>query len=379
MFNFKEFQKYEINNILTKYINKIYEYDEYFFKNRNKNQYKVTSKINRTVNTPNGIGTFKQRVYWDKINKKYYYPIYEEFNINKRAKIINWLKEEILSYLGKKKHYQDIQDILKYTYVSKVTISKIHKNIKIEEILPQEKNKIKDNEFIYINVDDCFVPVWNKNKKRELQKIRSISYNTGKKQIGKNRNKLLNKKYNFMFNYKFNPKEDYYIDNPTVDFTWNGLKKYFEFENAKLVVSGDGATWIRNLAKYLGAYYVFDKYHAIAYLKKAYNLEIKWRKIISNIEKINNYKISLNYFCNGQYNELIEFLIKTKVNKEILKIFKNNKQGIINQSATWNIGCSAESDIYHLVKSQTKGAKTYNYKTLNNMLIAKVNYFNNRI
>ncbi len=163
MVNFKEFQKYEINNILTKYVNKINEYDEYFFKIRNKNQYKITSKINRKINTPIGIGTFKQRVYWDIINQKYYYPIYEKFNINKRAKMINDLKQEIISYLGKKKHYQDIQDILKYTYVSKVTISKIHKNIKIKEILPQEKIKIKDNEFIYINVDDCFVPVWNKN------------------------------------------------------------------------------------------------------------------------------------------------------------------------------------------------------------------------
>lgn len=102
-------------------------------------------------------------------------------------------------------------------------------------------------------------------------------------------------------------------------------------------------------------------------------------KIILNKEKYNNYKIAKNYFINGQYDELIEFLIKTKVNKENLQIFKRNKEGIINQNAKWNIGCSAESDIFHLVKSQTKGAKTYNYKTLNNMLNARANYFNNRI
>jgi len=70
MFSFKEFQKYEINNILTKYVNKIHEYDEYFFKNRDKNQYKISSKTNRTVNTPTGFATFNQRVYWDEINKK---------------------------------------------------------------------------------------------------------------------------------------------------------------------------------------------------------------------------------------------------------------------------------------------------------------------
>ncbi|WP_425380901.1 Mbov_0401 family ICE element transposase-like protein [Spiroplasma endosymbiont of Polydrusus pterygomalis] len=379
MFNYKNNLEYEINKIITNHVNKIHDFNEYFFQTRDKNRYKVAKKCNRSIIFEFGKMIFNHRVYWDKLNKEYYYPVYEEFNINKRAKIINWLKEEIISYLGKKKNYQDIQDILKYTYVSKVTISKIHKNIKIKEILPQEKIKVKDNEYIYINVDDCFVPVWNKNKKRELQKIRSISYNTGKKQISKNRNKLLNKKYNFMFNYKFNLKEDYYIDNSTVESTWKGLIKYYDFYNPKFVVAGDGASWIRTLSKYLGAYYIFDKYHALKYLWNEYSPNNLGRKLTLNKEKYNNYKIAKNYFCNGQYNELIEFLTKTKVNKKTLNIFKNNKQGIINQSASWNIGCSAESDIFHLVKSQTKGAKTYNYKTLNNMLISRVNYLNNRI
>ncbi|WP_339047625.1 hypothetical protein [Spiroplasma endosymbiont of Colias croceus] len=212
-----------------------------------------------------------------------------------------------------------------------------------------------------------------------MQKIRSISYNTGKKQISKNRNKLLNKKYNFMFNYKFDTKEDYYKDNPTVDSTWKGLINYYDFYNPKFVVCGDGATWIRTLAKYLGAYYVFDKYHGLKYLWTAYKPNSGKRKLIINKEKYNNYKIAKDYFCNGNYDELIKFLIKTKVNKETLRIFKNNKEGIINQTASWNIGCSAESDVFHLVKSQTKGAKIYNYKTLNNMLISRANFLNSRI
>lgn len=274
MFNFKEFQKYEINNILTKYINKINDYDNYFFKTRNKNKYLVSAKCNRKINTEFGICIFNQRIYWDKINKKYYYPIYEKFNIKKRAKIINDLKQEIINKIGQKKSYKNIQDELKFTYISKTIISKYYKNLEIKEILPKEKSFVKDNEYIYINADDCFVPVWNKNNKRELQKIRSISYNTGRKKISKNRYKLINKKYNFIFNHKTNPREDYYIDNNTVNFTWNGLNKYFEFENAKLVVTGDGATWIRNLTKYLNAYYVFDKYHALIYLWKIYKPNI---------------------------------------------------------------------------------------------------------
>ncbi|WP_174481460.1 hypothetical protein [Spiroplasma endosymbiont of Danaus chrysippus] len=75
---------------------------------------------------------------------------------------------------------------------------------------------------------------------------------------------------------------------------------------------------------------------------------------------------------------MVQYLGLTTVNKETLRIFENNKEGIINQNASWNIGCSAESDIQHLVKSQTKGAKIYAYPTLINMLMARANYLNNR-
>lgn len=375
--NFKELNnKYLLNKLKIKYIN----YDNNYFKNyHNKKYFKVSKIRNRTVLTEYGLLTYPRRIYKDKYNGNIFVPTDIYFGIKPYSRIINEIKNIIINKIDQKKSYKNIQDEFNI-YISKTTISNIFKNIKIKEILPPEKIKIKNNEFIYINVDDCFVSVWNKNNKKELQKIRSISYNTGRKIISKNRYKLINKKYNFMFNYKFDPKEDYYIDNPTVDSTWKGLIKYYDFNNPKFVVAGDGASWIRTLAKYLGAYYVFDKYHALNYLWKAYKPNIgNSRKIILNKEKYNNYKIAKNYFINGQYNKIIEFLIKTKVNKETLSIFKNNKQGIINQSANWNIGCSAESDIFHLIKSQTKGAKTYNYKTLNNMLIAKANYFNNRI
>ncbi len=111
-----------------------------FFLNRDKNQYKIDSRVNRTVNTPIGIGTFRQRIYWDKINKKYYYPIYEEFGIKKRARITNDLYFDILDNLIEnlisKKGYFNIQSEFKYTSFSKNLISKIFKNAKIEKFIP---------------------------------------------------------------------------------------------------------------------------------------------------------------------------------------------------------------------------------------------------
>ncbi|WP_342276371.1 hypothetical protein [Spiroplasma endosymbiont of Nebria brevicollis] len=129
------------------------------------------------------------------------------------------------------------------------------------------------------------------------------------------------------------------------------------------------------MAKLLGGYYILDKFHAFSYLWKSFvgkrgkkKESTDWNKYIDT---------SIN-FANGNYNQFINIL-ENNVDKKTFNYFKNNNQGIVNQNKDWNIGCSAESDVYHFLKSCTNGAKIYNYQTLNNMLIAKANYLNKRI
>ncbi|WP_174481205.1 UPF0236 family transposase-like protein [Spiroplasma endosymbiont of Danaus chrysippus] len=218
MFSFKEFQKYEINNILTKYIKIIEDYDEYFFKNRDKNQYKIDSRVNRTVNTPNGIGTFRQRVYWDTINKRYHYPIYEEFGIKKRARITNDLYFDILDNLIEnlisKKGYFNIQSEFKYTSFSKNLISRIFKNAKIEKWIPEEKFKVLDNEKLNICADDAYITCWDENGLKQQYCCRLLTYNLGRKEIYSYRNKLDKKITSFML-FKTNnaPKQERLFSN----------------------------------------------------------------------------------------------------------------------------------------------------------------------
>ncbi|WP_375315737.1 hypothetical protein [Spiroplasma endosymbiont of Tipula paludosa] len=72
----------------------------------------------------------------------------------------------------------------------------------------------------------------------------------------------------------------------------------------------------------------------------------------------------------------IRNVAKNELNKDIKtnlrrasNYFSNNKHGIHNQNLEWNIGCSIESDVSHLVKQQLGyGAKIYNHKNLNNLL-----------
>ncbi|WP_342265780.1 Mbov_0401 family ICE element transposase-like protein [Spiroplasma endosymbiont of Villa modesta] len=385
MFSFKGFLKSEISNILAKYFQKIHNFDEYFFLNRDKNQYKVAWTCNRTVNTPIGMDTFRQRVYWDKINKKTYYPIYEEFGIKKRARITNDLYFDILDNLIEnlisKKVYFNIQSEFKYTSFSKNLISRIFKEAKIEKWIPEEKFKVLDNQKLNICADDAFVTCWDENGIKQQYCCRLLTFNLGRKEIYSYRNKLDKKITSFMLfkvNHGLNQHELYQFTTQTIlnhyDINLNILGVQWEYHNYNLVVAGDGALWIKAMASWLGCYYILDKFHAFSYLWKSF-VGVRGKKKESHDWK--KFLDSSTTFSNGNCNKLLVFL-KLNVNTKTYNYFKNNAHGIVNQNASWNIGCSAESDVYHFLKSLTNGAKIYNYQTLNNMLIAKANYLNAR-
>ncbi|WP_174481031.1 hypothetical protein [Spiroplasma endosymbiont of Danaus chrysippus] len=158
------------------------------------------------------------------------------------------------------------------------------------------------------------------------------------------------------------------------DINLNILGVQWEYHNYNLVVAGDGALWIKAMATWLGCYYILDKYHAYSYLWKSF-VGVRGKKKESH--DWTKYIDGTTTFASGDCNQLLSFL-KSNVNEKTYNYFKNNAHGIVNQNASWNIGCSAESDVYHFLKSLTNGAKIYNYQTLNNLLIAKANYLNAR-
>ncbi|WJG69836.1 Mbov_0401 family ICE element transposase-like protein [Spiroplasma ixodetis] len=385
MFSFKEFLKSEITNILAKYFQKIHEFDEYFFLNRDKNQYKVAWTCNRTVNTPIGMATFRQRVYWDEINKKHQYPIYEEFGIKKRARITNDLYFSILDNLIEnlisKKGYFNIQSEFKYTSFSKNLISRIFKNVKIEKLIPEQKHKVLDNQKLNICAVDAFVTCWDENGLKQQYCCRILTFNLGKKEIYSYRNKLQKKITAFLL-FKsgngLNQEQLYNFTTQTIfnhyDINLNILGVQWDYHNYNLVVAGDGALWIKAMATWLGCYYILDKYHAYSYLWKSF-VGVKGKKKESH--DWTKYIDGTTTFASGDCNQLLSFL-KPNVNEKVYNYFKNNAHGIVNQNADWNICCCAESDVYHFLKSLTNGAKIYNYQTLNNMLIVKANYLNTR-
>ncbi|WP_342218305.1 UPF0236 family transposase-like protein [Spiroplasma endosymbiont of Amphimallon solstitiale] len=125
IFNFQNYLNNKINDIKSYFVKEVEDWDENFFQNRTaeeKERYKVSKKRNRTVNTEIGFVTFNRRIYWDNIEKRTRYFTDEEFNIEKRARVMKDLKLKILSNLINnlitKKTYTHIQAEYEYTYFS---------------------------------------------------------------------------------------------------------------------------------------------------------------------------------------------------------------------------------------------------------------------
>lgn len=149
------------------------------------------------------------------------------------------------------------------------------------------------------------------------------------------------------------------------------LEKYYVLpEKIKLVVGGDGDPWIMETASILEAKYVLDRFPFVKELKNAF---LKGRK---TQEKIIIYNKCYSLFINGKCNELLE-ITKFLNKKDLVRYIRNHRRGIENQKLEYNIGVSAESDIFWFIKSTLGyGAKAYGYKTYKNLLYLKLAQMN---
>lgn len=76
---------------------------------------------------------------------------------------------------------------------------------------------------------------------------------------------------------------------------------------------------------------------------------------------------------------LMKLLIDNKVDKSVLKYFEIIKIGMIYQNDPLiNIGSSAESDVYHVVKSTCSGARIFCKQHFLNMLNKKIEKLNSK-
>lgn len=368
--------------------------DQDIFKTRDKKRYVSVKVISRSILTDVGHINFRRHIYKyyneEKQKWKYIALVDKELGIEKYAKIINSLKEKILSFIADGKRYRDILDAIPEANISTMTISRLFRKELKDMQYVKNKVNLLNGQNLYINTDDSFVNVVE-NGQIEKYRIRTVSFNTGIskiKTIYKYRNVLENKR----ITYLVSKQGESISQEEFVNFVWNKALSFYENVNeANLILGGDGAPWIRESAMLLGATYVLDKFH---FIRQVNSVFLKRNRKKVNFICKNCYYRFQNALYDGDLNKMLNGLnhfknefkntkgFKEKFDKaNILEGYiKRNYKGIYSNKEKWNIGVSAESDVSHLVKSiKGYGAKIYNHLVYKNMLAAKANQINNRL
>lgn len=375
---------YALLNLKEEYENK----DKEIFdsKWRKENGYIPHGTRSRTLVTIFGKLTYRRHRYliWDQGRYRFTYLSDIALGVKKYQRITTHLQIKILSLIAKGKRYQDILDCFPMSNITQNTITNIINRTKIgslEQIIVNKVKPVKLEKYLYVNIDDTFLNLKNNNKKQQYR-IRVILFHAGYDlEKSKPNKKILKNPRIFMFlNNKKEPYNNQLIFNKIQEIA---KSFYSNVDQAKVIISGDGASWIRTCQKYWpNSIYVLDRFHAIRKIRQLFNPNNK------NMESVyENLKTS---FINGNYQEMIKILsnpwfedeYKNSKLKELKTYLSNNEknQGITNQKHDFNIGCNIESTISHHVKwllgYGSKAFSKENYSKILTLHLANVNKIN---
>lgn len=384
------------------------DYEEWIFKNykidetlKEFKDYKVKDKIERTLVILNGKITFKRRRYY-KINsetgkEEYIFPLDKLLGIEKWQRIDNSVKEKISSFITENKKYKDILDTMEHVKISLMTVSNIMKNAKTDEeyYFNKSNKKIDIPHTLYIQMDGTYLKMLDSTKQgRKKIKKHTIActVHTGydEEKYTVKRPVIANKLGVFeMDNIPDYLKKEANLK-PVLIKLFTLIETHFKLTpNIEIMILGDGALWIKNTKNFMHQYfpknkihYTIDKFHLTSRFKKLYPYQSK------NKENRETYHKAVDNFYNGKYEGLLKCLEDSKsfisdaklifLNKTI-RLIKNNKEGIENQTLWNNIGCDIEGDISHYWKGTMIKKAIYSEKTIRNKLNASMMGLKNRI
>ncbi|WP_425381705.1 Mbov_0401 family ICE element transposase-like protein [Spiroplasma endosymbiont of Polydrusus pterygomalis] len=363
--NFRE-EYLKIDKLILEHITKKWEKWDWRIKNtRDKKKYKIVDYQYRTRKTIYGLVSYKRRIYQyfnEKLQKLVRVCLVDKIlGLPKYKRIGEDIEQTIIEYFADGKRYRDIWDIIKKANISLSTIHRVFKNLEVFEANPK-KVKLETNQPIFVAIDDGHKKFWNFKRKGTKHSMRLITTYTDNIN-----HKVQNKRVKAIIR----PTRTAIGVKNTAEFIKEHCQKFYEnIEQAKIIICGDSAGWIKDVADYLGAEFVLDKFHLIRTLYLGIMAGNKGKYV-------KEYNHCKNLINNGQYDELIYYLYKELANHKKLKkqYFKNNKQGIVNQSEKWNIGTFTETNIWHVLKEMIAN-RTYSIFIYLKMVIFKCNQIN---
>ncbi|MDQ7983026.1 MAG: UPF0236 family protein [Spiroplasma sp.] len=376
--------KYALLNLKQEYENK----DQEIFNStwRKEKGYIPHGIRQRTLITIFGKLTYKRHRYliWNKGRYRFIYLADIALGVKKYQRITTHLQIKILSLIAKGKRYQDILDCFPLSNITTNTITNIINRMKIdslEDIIIKKVKPIKLDQYLYINIDDTFLNLKENNKKQQYR-VRVILFHTGYDLEKSRANKKILKNSRIFFFLK--KKNEQYNNHLMVQKIQKIAQVFYSNVNqAKIIISGDGATWIRNYQKkWPNSIYILDRFHTIRKIRQLFNPNSKIMQPI--------YENLRTSFFNGNYQEMVKILskpwfqdkYKTSKLQELKYYLKQNEKnyGISNQKYDFNIGCNIESTISHHIKWLLGyGSKAFSkniYHKILTLHIANVNNIN---
>lgn len=307
----------DIGDKLTKYD------DEYCFKLKPKHVKVVRSPQVRCVQCIAGMISFKRREYLDMNTGKKFYFVDDALGLQKRHRLSDLLKLNILS-LRQKKSCREVSNLI-FGRVSRQTVTNIVFNcvpdcLNIDFSLCQSRD-VTD---VFLEADEDHTKLQNGYSKA----VNLVYVHEGYVLSSKGRNKL---------------KNPFFIPQMAHRNIWSFAAKYIHArygKNVRIHVCGDGANWIKSAQKYFpDCIYKLDKFHTYKAVTsiagKDYSLRSKLIAALRNKDHI-------------ELTKCYDLAIKndTSCGKSLAFDYLENNFKYIDLSAKNH--CSAEAHISHI-------------------------------
>ena len=310
--------------------------DEYIFKtDKRKLRYESKGLYKRTIITKYGEVTFKRRYYIAKDDTGTNGFLLDRYlNLIPYSKLTRDAKEEVIKSIADNPSYRVAgKNAIDGVILSKQTVYNCLKDATITTKPRETKLKVP---VIHISVDGFYVSQKGNENKVE-KKFANIF--TGIEKISKKRNKLINSIIVVQNNY-------YYF----VRAIRKALKDNFDLSiNPKIIVGGDGASWIKTLANELNAIFTIDKFHFLRAIHK--NIPEEFLSDVYHQIYNNNYLFYENY---KDFFQIINNDDGTISYNDDYRFIKNNAK----YTSVWNdddyIGTFAEQTVSHVFNLRTR-------------------------
>lgn len=294
----------------------------------------------KTLTTIFGEVRYERTYYENKRTGEYSYLSDEAVGISAHDKLDASLKAKLIEeavfmpYSRSAKEAAEAVDLTSQTVMNSIRELGSIDNDAAE--IKQDKRAVK---VLYIEADEDHVALQNGG----YIEPKLVYVHEGRKEVGKNRWKLLNPRY---FSGVYINSDELWVE--VLDY----IDKAYDIDTIeKIYLSGDGAPWIKNgLGWIKKSIYVLDRYHLSKYVTQAtahmgYTTPIMWDYINSGDKE--NVKELFNVIISATEPET-----KKKAVQEARRYILGNWEGIMRQYERDYIGCSAEGHVSHILSSR---------------------------